>query len=361
MISRTWVEIDLSALRHNLTVIKERLKGKKLLAVVKADAYGHGLEGLVPVLDQYIDFWGVASLDEALKIRNDKPIVILSPILQPEVTPVVENDFIPTVSSMEIVHALSTEAQKLRKVVNIFVEVDTGMRRTGVPAEKAIEFINDVEAIPNVKIMSIFTHLATASLPEGGPKVLQQVRDFRNLLKRLRNSYMVHIANSAGWLRFPETYEEFDLVRIGILIYGLSPFDHGPTIPVRPILEWKTRIVDIRWVDKGMGVSYDHIFVAPYRMKLATLSVGYGDGYPRSLSNRGHVMIHGKRAPIVGKVCMDLTIVDVTNIPDVKIGDEVTLVGPGITMEEVAKLADTVNYEVATRISPRVPRIYLEK
>ncbi|MCK4352656.1 alanine racemase [candidate division WOR-3 bacterium] len=400
MDGRTWAVVDLDKLKSNVKALKERLSSYqtinksnskvRILAAVKAAAYGHGAREISKTLkEEGIDMLGVASIDEACELAEiGLPIVILSPILvsdvpkltrlpkqssplrrsESEASGQVSNDFIPTVTYYPFAIELNKRAKEAGKIIKINIEVDTGMGRTGTPYTEAIDFILKVLELKNLKLDGLFTHFAETERPArhpagGGDKnfTLNQLEKFNALIQELQNKGiqvpLVHTANSAAILGFPDSY--FNMIRPGLLLYGLYPSVHTSSIEVKPILNLYTRVCQLKLVPPGTPISYGRTYITNESSKIATLSVGYGDGYPRSLSNKGIVVIKSKRAKVVGAVCMDLTMVDVTHIPDVKIGDKVTLIGNGISCDEVAKLAGTISYEILTNICPRVPRIYI--
>lgn len=367
---RTYATIDVDRLAGNVKKIRAKLprfkNPVKILAIVKANAYGHGAKEIAKVLkSEESVVLGVASIEEARELEKiGLPIVILSPVNSINIPWVIKSGFIPTISNIEFAKELNNAAHRGNKKVKAYVEIDTGMIRTGVPWEKGIEFISDLMELRNIRLEGIFTHL---SEPENirGEFTFLQLERFKKIIKGLEHKGikvpLVHTASSAAILSYPSAY--FNMVRPGILLYGLYPSSNiDRSIMVEPIMGLHTRVCQINDVPGNTGISYGRTYVTKGRRKIATLLVGYGDGYPRALSNKGEVIIKGKRARIVGSVCMDLTMVDVTGMP-VNIGDEVTLIGKEkgeeISASEVAKLSGTINYEITTRISPRVPRVYL--
>ncbi|MFA5033989.1 MAG: alanine racemase [bacterium] len=369
---RTWATVDLDKLRKNLSKIsaKHPKSGKSLeiLAVVKANAYGHGAKEIANTFKfEKKIVLGVASVEEACELEKlGLPIVILSPVDSISVSKIIESGFIPTVSDLSFAKFIAKEAYKKNKKVKIHIEVDTGMIRTGIPWENSVSIIREIIKLKNLKVEGIFTHFTEPDNLKSDFTSIQLKR-FISVMKELErekiNIPLVHTASSAAILNFSDSY--FNMIRPGILMYGLYPSEGcKKSVSVSPILSLYTRICQINEIPANTGVSYSRTYKSKGRRKIATLLVGYGDGYPRSLSNKGIVIVKGKRANIVGNVCMDLTMVDVTDIPDVKIGDKVTLIGKDgkqeITANEIAELAGTINYEIITRMSPRVPRIYIK-
>ena len=363
---RTWAVIELDKLRRNFRNIKKQLKDVKILGAVKAEAYGHGGFEVSKVLkEEGIDALGVASLEEAVNLKKlNLPIVILSPTFTYDIPTIIDEGFIATVTDRGFADLLDKESVKCKKKTKIHIEIDTGMSRTGIPYYETIEFIEEIKKKQFIEIEGIFTHFAEAESEDKSFTYLQLER-FKDVLNSLKEKGISipysHTANSPAILDIKESY--FNMVRPGLLLYGLYPKEKK-NIEVLPIMSLKSRVCSLRWIDKGEVVSYGRTYTAKKKIRVATISIGYGDGFPRLLSNRGEIIIKGRRCPIIGNVCMDLTMVDVTNVDDVKIEDEVTVIGKEggeeISADEVALLAQTINYEIATNIGPRVPRIYKE-
>ncbi len=366
---RAWVEIDLDRLLQNYRAVKARVhEGCGILVAVKADAYGHGAVEISKTLQaEGVDMLGVASVDEALELKRagiDCPIVILSPTTPDISKTIIENDFRVNVSSLEYGQSLSSHALRLGKISKVHLEIDTGMGRTGVLSSQALDFVRTVSSMEGIEVEGIFSHFAVA---EADPEYTRkQLAEFRSLLDALeRNEIRIplkHCANSAAILGHPDSY--FNMVRPGLVIYGLYPSSLSRSLDVSPIMSFKARIVHVQRLPRGSSISYGRTFTAPKDMTIATISVGYGDGYTRSLSNRGEALIRGKRAKIVGTVCMDLTMVDCTGTDAVQLGDECTLIGRDgteeITPDDIARLTGTISYEVTSSIGPRVPRVFVK-
>jgi len=358
---RCWAEIDRGALRHNAGVVRERIGSAEMLAVVKANAYGHGLVGVAETLASEVQFLGVANLEEALTLRNagiSHPVIILGPALPEERSTIVEREFIPTISAME-------EAEAFDRVgsVEINFKVDTGMGRMGVPESESVAAFKRVSALPKVRIHSISTHMPVSN--EDADFTRDQLVRFREVVKRFRaevpGDYKAHVLQSAGTLAFNDTPHE--IVRAGVMLYGISPLPEFQHL-LRPAMTWKTRIALIRTMPAGHGISYGRTFITPREMCVATLSAGYADGYPRHVSNRDAAMIvRGKRCPLLGRVTMDLMMIDVSEIPEVTVGDEVVLMGrqgqEEISCAELAERAGTITWEIITRVGSRVRRVYV--
>lgn len=361
----TTVEINLTNILHNIREIKKLLsKEVKFMAVVKADAYGHGAEAVSKAMEDDVDYLSVATISEALDLKRSHiktPIFILSEISPADAKHVVENGLIQTVYTEDLAASLSSAARKLGKTARVHLKIDTGMGRIGVQAHDALDLIKKVSSLPKVKIEGIFTHLARAEEKNGFTR--EQLEKFKSIVSRINTDDLIlHAANSAGTIYHKDSH--LDMVRIGISLYGLYPPGGDRNgISLKPALEFKTRVVYLKRVPAGTPLSYGSTYITGKETNIATLPVGYADGLPRALSNKGHVLISGKRYPIVGKVCMDLSLVDVGS-DKVKIGDEVTLIGKQkgehISADEVAGIAGTISYEIVCGIGKRVPRIYIK-
>jgi alanine racemase len=361
---RCWAEIDQSALRHNAAVVRERLGSDvQLLAVVKANGYGHGMVGVARALAEEAQLFGVANLEEAAILRKEvaHPIIILGPALPGERLPIAEGGFIPSVSIFEEAKAFDDVAKA--SPVGINLVIDTGMGRMGVLQAEAMALFKKVTALPNTKIHSLSTHLPVSN--EDADFTRAELAQFASLVKKLRaefpGDYKTHVLQSAGTLAFADP--PFDIVRAGIMLYGISPLPEFQKL-LHPVLTWKTRISLIRDMPAGHGISYGRTFITPREMRVATLSAGYADGYPRHLSNReAAVLIHGQRCALLGRVTMDLMMVDVSHLDDATVGDEVVLLGRQgdgeISATELADRANTISWEITTRIGQRVRRVYV--
>ena len=357
---RCWAEIDRAALRHNAKVVRDRIGSAEMLAVVKANAYGHGLVGVAETLADEAQLFGVANLEEALRLRESlpHPIVILGPPTPEERPMVAEKGFIPTISSLE-----EAQAFNQLKPVSVNFKIDTGMGRMGVVENKALDIFKRVAALPNIQIHSISTHMPVSN--EDAEYTRDQLVRFQRIVDQIRaevpGRYKAHVLQSAGTLAFNQ--QTFEIVRAGIILYGISPLPEFRDL-LKPVMTWKTRICIVRDVPKGSSISYGRTFIAPQNMRVATLSGGYADGYPWHLSNRGAaVLVHGKRCPLLGRVTMDLLVIDVSALNDVQVGDDVVLMGRDGTEEiscaELAERAGTITWEIVTRIGVRVRRVYL--
>jgi alanine racemase len=361
---RCWAEIDQSALRHNATVVRERLgPGVELLAVVKANGYGHGMVGVAKALAQDAQFFGVANLEEATILRNEvsHPIMILGPALPAERSLIAEGGFIPSISTLEEAQEFDRVAQRTPIAINLVI--DTGMGRMGVPQAEAMALFKNVATLSNIKLHSLSTHLPVSNEDADFTRV--ELAQFAELVKKLRaefpGDYKTHVLQSAGALAFADP--PFDIVRAGIMLYGISPLSEFQKL-LRPVLAWKTRISLIRDMPAGHGISYGRTFITPREMRVATLSAGYADGYPRHLSNReAAVLVRGQRCALLGRVTMDLMMIDVSHIDSAAVDDEVVLMGrqgdQEISATDLADWANTISWEITTRIGARVRRIYV--
>lgn len=369
---RCWAEVDLDALRGNLAWIRHRVgPDVKILTVVKADAYGHGLKHTAALLMQSgTDIFGVAHLAEARAIRNvgrGWPILMLGACLPDEIETAVRDDVRPTISSLAEAAAFSAAATRLHKTVLIHLKVDSGMCRLGVEARQAPELALAVRSLPGLVLEGVYTHFASAE--DDAAFTRRQTLRFRRVLDLLRDAGLdpplVHANNSGALLLEPET--NFNLVRPGLLVYGVLP-DTRRRIPgllrrnLRPALLWKCRVSLVKHIPKGASVSYGGTFLAPRGMQVATLTAGYGDGYLRAASNRAQVLIGGKRCPVIGRVTMDQMVADVSSLPSVDAGEEVVLLGKqgkeAISAAELAAWCGTIPWEILTAITYRVPRLY---
>jgi alanine racemase len=368
--SRTTVaEIDLGALAYNYHQLRRLAPASvKFLAVVKADAYGHGAVPVSKKLEELsADFLGVATVREGAELRDGGiqiPILVLSGIYEEEVEETLDYQLTPVVYRWEIAEALSASAHKRGIKIPVHIKVDTGMGRIGVLAEEASAFVSRVRKLENLDIEGIATHLSTAD--EGNSAfAAEQLERFSRTLEELKrldiDPPFCHIANSAALVNIPAAH--FTLVRPGIMLYGAYPSSVlKAKVSLRQVMSWKSRIADLKKVPAGYSISYGRTFVTQRPSPIAAIPVGYADGYNRLLSNRGEVLIRGKRAPVVGRVCMDWTMVDVTAITGVEVGDEVVLMGSQlgqeITPEEIGAWIGTIPYEVLCSVGKRVQRIY---
>lgn len=364
---RVWAEIYLDHLVNNFSIIKKKVKSARIMAAIKADAYGHGALETARILEaEGVFMFGVASVEEGIELRQGgitSPILVLSPILYSQLDEVLEYNLIPTISEPKFYHLLEEKARLLKKPVNVHVEVDTGMTRTGLPYKTASTTMKKIKRSPYINIEGIFSHFPLAD--GDGAFTESQIKKLNALIKDLARHRIkppfIHLANSSGIFKHIDSH--FNLVRPGIALYGLTA---SPSIrysrAFTPVMVLKSKVVNIRVVKAHTPVSYGHTFRTKKQSRIATISVGYGDGYPRVLSNIADVLIRGKRARIIGTVCMDLIMVDITHIKGARVGDIVTLIGKDgkeeITAEECAKKAKTIVYEITSGIGPRVARVF---
>ena len=351
-----WVEINIKALVSNIKAVK-RLAGKNtdVLAVVKANAYGHGLEKVAKVLDkQGVKFFGISDINEGIALRNlgiKKRIMILESVLPENAEYLIEHNITPVVCSLEVAEALNYFAAKRKKKFCIHVKIDTGMGRFGVCQAKALDFMRQVRCLPWVVIEGICTHFPLADsdsrFTKNQIKTILMLSD--KVKKEIKTIKYVHAANSMGLASF--NGQGFNLVRAGLILYGLYPSTKiKRKIKLSSVMSVKSRICFIKDISKGRGISYDHSFVAKRKMSVATVSIGYYDGYLRAFANKAKVIIHGQLCPVVGNVTMDQIMVDVSCVKSIKIGDEVCVMGrqgnQEVMADDLAKIVKTINYEI---------------
>lgn len=368
---RSWVEVDLDNFKKNLAEIR-RLVGPrvKIMQVVKADAYGHGaIEIANTALKNGASFLGVANADEGVQLRVsgiEEPIVILSPSPVGEIQEIIKYRLTPSVSDMVFVRELSKQCQKAQVFLPIHIEIDTGMGRGGILSDEAVRIIENISRLPNLRLEGIFTHLASGELKDDTYNKIQWSK-FNDVLKKLKErgfSFPVHhISNSGGILNFRSF--DLDMVRPGLMSYGIYPSrETNENASLHPVMAFKTRIVLIKEFPPGYSIGYNRTYVTSRKTKIATIPIGYGDGYGVVLSNQGEVLIRGKRAPVIGRVSMDMCTVDVSEIPGCEIGDEVVILGKqgneSITATDIAQRAGTHAYEILCTLGKRAPRIFLQ-
>lgn len=370
--NRVYAKINLDAVLFNMKSIEEKIsEHTKIVAVVKTDGYGHGAIEISKEIQNLEKLHGfaVATAKEALSLRKHgitKPILILGYTFADEYEDLIKYEVRPAVYSYEMAKELSDTAVKAGKDALIHIKIDTGMSRIGyqVTSEAADE-IAKIAKLPGIVIEGMFTHFAKADELDK-TSTYEQIQQYEEMVKMLKERNVdipwKHCSNSAGIAEIPEA--NMDLVRAGIILYGLWPSDEvkRDSIALQPVMELKSRIVHIKTLEAGRCISYGGTYQLDEPRRIATIPVGYGDGYPRSLSNKGYVLIHGKKAPILGRVCMDQFMVDVTDIPEAKMLDVVTLLGTDngsvLTMEELGELSGRFNYEFACDIGKRIPRIF---
>lgn len=371
---RTYITINLNNIIENVCTVEKKLMGKaKILAVIKADGYGHGAVPIARELEKLdcIQGFATATIEEALFLRDagiKKMILVLGYIFEDKYTEAINNNISVTVYSYDKAFALSEAAQRLGKKAHVHVKVDTGMNRIGIhPSVETIAEVQEIAGLDGLFMEGIFTHFPNADCLEK-TDTYNRLKDFRDFVKLLKiggvDFSLHHYANSACIIDMP--CDECEIVRLGISLYGLYPSDEVSknSIPLKAALSLYAAIIHVKEIDAGDAVSYGSTFVAEKKMKVATISLGYGDGYPRSLSNKGYVLINGQRADILGRICMDQFMVDVTDIDGVKVGDMATVIGKSgnctITVDELGALSGRFPYEFVCDLGKRIPRIYLK-
>lgn len=372
---RVYAEIDLDAIRHNVSAMSENIaKDTKILAVIKTDGYGHGAIPIAKELEEMDKVYGyaVATAEEALDLRKNevkKPILILGYTFPGKYEELIRNNISMALFRKDSLEEIAQVAKNIGKKASVHIKIDTGMGRIGVfPDETGVEFAGEILKNEFLYLEGAFTHFAKADETDK-TFTLDQIEKFRTFVNEVEEKFgyqipMKHTSNSAGIIDLKEA--NLDLVRAGIILYGLWPSDEvsKTAVCLKPALSLYSTIVYIKDIQEGTPVSYGGKFVADKKMKIATIPVGYGDGYPRSLSGKGFVLIQGQRAPILGRVCMDQFMVDVSHIANVNMGDKVTLIGEDkgqrITVEELGDLADKFNYEFVCGLSKRIPRTFVK-
>ncbi len=364
-----YARIDLDAIAANVRALADRARPAEMFAVVKANAYGHGA---IPVartaLESGATRLAVARPDEGIQLRRaglTAPILVMGYVLPGEIEQAVEHDLTPTVITLEAAQAVSASAAAFDRVAKIHLKVDSGMGRFGLLPGEVVPFMEQVARLPHLTVEGIFTHFAAADERDKS-FTTQQFKVFTAILDTLQQAGhaipLRHAANSAATIDLPETH--LDAVRCGVAMYGLRPSGEvSDAVPLKPALSLHGRVARVRTLPAGSSVGYGRTFIAEKATTVAVLPIGYGDGLHRSISNKGAALIRGQRAPIIGRVSMDQITVDVTGIDGVQQDDPAVLIGgqgsQHITAEEVAKLAGTINYEVATSLLPRLPRVYV--
>jgi alanine racemase len=369
----TRVEINKSLLIKNISSIYHYVNNKNkhkvgIFAVIKSNAYGHGINLVGKILEdiEYVKLFGVASIEEAKILRDEKikkPILLLGSIYPFEnFEYLYEYKITPTVSSVLILKELNKFAKKIGQKIKFHLKIDTGMGRIGLLPERIEDFINEYKLMGNIICDGIYTHFSSAK--EDREYTLYQLKLFNNCYKKLISCGIkpkyVHTANSAATILYPESY--FNMIRPGLIIYGLKPFNKvNKYIDIHPVLSLKSKIVFLKILSKGKYISYSKTYITKKKTKVATVPIGYADGVLRKLSNKGKVLIKGKFCNIIGRVTMDMIMVDVNNVEDVKVGDEVVIIGKQldkqIFVEDIADLCETINYEIVTLLSQRIPRM----
>ena len=364
---RIFAKINLNAIEKNVAGVRDRIPADtKIMAVIKADAYGHGAVTLAQFLEHQVDWFGVATADEALELRGhgcDKPILILGYVHPEEYQALVEKNITAAIFRYADAEKLSNAALQQGKTAEIHIAVDTGMCRIGYPVNtETAEEIQKIAQLPGLRITGMFSHFYAADIKDKTDALAQREK-FDHMIELLEKAGMnipiKHLNNSAGIMELDKHY---DMVRMGIMLYGIYPSDEmDPSYPLFPAMELISHISHVKIVAAGEGISYGHIYVADHAVRVATVPVGYADGYPRSLSGKGYVLIRGKRCPILGRLCMDQMMVDVSALDDVSVGERVVLMGQDgeefITAAQVGDTAGSFSYEFVSGIGPRVSRV----
>lgn len=367
--SPTFAEINLEAFSHNLKQVRLKVgRDKKIISIIKADAYGHGAVEIGKMASvSGADMLGVSTVGEGIELREagiESPILVLGGCPKEDAEWIVSYNFKSIIYSLDAVLGLSKEAERQGKTVDVHIKVDTGMGRIGIQPDEVVRFVKKASSLKNIKIEGILTHFATA-YEVNREFTERQIKIFKSVIDELmQNGYKfsyIHASNSAAIVNYPESY--FNTVRPGIILYGSAPFDFPvKDFLIKPVMNWKTSIVHLHNVSKKTGISYGRKFVTKRDSIIATIPVGYADGYSRSLSNKAQVLVGDKRVSQVGIICMDMCMIDVTDLPDVKAGDEVVLLGrqgdEEIRVEELSSIAGTIPYEIFCSIGRRVRRVY---
>ena len=374
---RAWAEINLDAIENNIQQIKKITSpSAKIMAIVKADAYGHGFFEVASTLaTSGADAFGVATTDEAIQLRNagiTNPILILGVIFRDDLKKIIQNDIMPVVFGYRFAKSISDTAVALNKMAKIHIKLDTGMSRIGYVCsgsdreKRILDSIMDIAALPNIQIDGIFSHFARADEADREFTKLQYER-FMHIINELekRGLYIPtkHLCNSAGIIQYPEYH--LDMVRCGIITYGLAPSKDVDiaNLGLQPAMQLKSVVTNLKRMKIDTPVSYGGKYIAKPGTRIATVGIGYADGYSRVLSGKSQILINGKKVNTVGNICMDQLMADVTDIDDINIGDEVILFGTDgnniITVESVAQIMGTINYETICVIGKRVPRVYI--
>lgn len=359
-----WIEIDTGQFKKNIRTVRNRIGKSRFCLPVKANAYGHGLRHMAKLAESAgVDYLGVSCLKEALELRLDgieMPILIFGAIHEDMIDDLIEFDLEFTISSKYKAELVARKLAHVKHKCKVHVEIDTGMQRTGVRPENALALLSHVDRLGCFEIKGMYSHLATAELPEHR-FALQQIELFRRLAEAVRNRGMIcHLANSGGLVYYPDSY--FDMVRPGLICYGhFSGDGRGWLEDIRPCLSLKAKVSYFKVVAGATGIGYGHLYTTKQQTRIATIPVGYGDGYRRSLGKNGSVLIHGERFSIAGAICMDQFMVDIGD-KEVYVGDEVVLIGQQeneeILLEELCRLADSIPHEMLCAFSDRLPRIY---
>jgi alanine racemase len=372
----TIAHVDLSAIRHNFLSLQRLAhrhmvagpqKHMELIPVVKADAYGHGMLEVARIIDECGGkFFGVSNVHEGALLREagfKQEILVFETTLPELAAPIIEYNLTPTICTIELASALHRQAKLSKKKINVHVKVDTGMGRLGTSLDSALDFIDNLRSLSSLNLQGIYTHFPSADT--NAYLTLRQIRLFMNLIEELEKRGLefpyVHAANSMGFVGYKNIF--FNLARPGLMLYGLYPMETASLkVQLKPALSVTSKIIFLKNISKGQGISYGHMFIAPRNMTVAVLPVGYNDGYSRALSNKARVLIDGERCPVLGRVTMDQIIVDVTQVKSPRLGMPAVLLGEqknaSVTADEIAQWSQTINYEVVCNLGNRLARVY---
>jgi alanine racemase len=357
----TYLEVNLPQLRKNLEAIRAHVAPAKVMPMVKANAYGHGVDGLAPFIEPYVDYLGVALLEEGIHLRElgiTKPILVAGGTLPEQIPLFLEYDLILTASSPQLLAAAESTAESTNKTLTVHLKIDTGMERVGVHEYESGSFLEQSLQCKHVLIEGIYTHFANSEDPQL-THARQQLERFQEVLqfyeKRSLPTPIRHMSNSAAVLQFPESH--MDMVRPGVMFYGIYPVGVEHTVEIAPSLKWRSQVAFSKITRPGRPVSYGSLWQSDVPTRIVTIPCGYADGYFRRMTNQAQVIVNGKKYLQVGRICMDQFMVNLGD-DEAQVGDEVVLLGDGITAYDLASWAGTNEYEVLTNISARVPRLY---
>ena len=362
----TYLEVNLSQLRKNIEAIRAQVAPAKVMPMVKANAYGHGIDGVAPFIEPYADYLGVALVEEGIHLRElgiRKPILVAGGTLQEQIPLFAEYDLTLTGSSLDLLETAEEASRTTETQIKVHLKIDTGMERVGVREYEAEAFILKASACKHILIEGIYTHFANSELADRTYSDMQ-IERFQEVLHLYeKHSLPVprlrHACNSGGILNLPQAY--FDMVRPGVLFYGVYPGEEvDRVVDVKPALTWRSRVAYSKRTQPGRPISYGSLWQSEMETGIVTIPCGYADGYFRRMTNHAQVLIHQKKYPQVGRICMDQFMVNVSD-DDIKVGDDVVLLGEGIMAEDLAQWTGTNEYEVMTNISARVPRVYINE
>ncbi len=352
---RAWAVIDLQALHHNISIVRKLAPHSRIIAVIKADAYGHGLPAITESICRQVDGFAVATLSEGIlcrQVQDCRPIVVLSEFWRASQLADFERyDMQPVIHGRQQAGWLQAWSGK---PLTVWVKCDTGMNRLGIPGRQLAKICASLQALESIQTVRVMSHLANADIPDDR-YTDRQLETFESACSSLR--YEKSLANSAGIMRWKDTRK--DWIRPGLMLYGVSPFMDWETdnVDLRPVMQLKARLISVKPVDENQPIGYGGFYRTRRPSRIGIAALGYGDGYPRNVDAGGCVLIHGRRAPVAGRVSMDMIAVDVTDHETAEVGDEVTLWGDGLPVEEVAGWAQTIPYELLSKVTPRIPRI----